>query len=215
MMTLYAIVGARPARGLGKGLAGGALSVVSAAGAFVVVERAPASEAGVEAMRAYDRIVRRIARASPAVLPFRFGSAVPDARALATSLAPVRPAIARALAKVEGCVQFTLRVFGEAAPLPAPARRRGGPGTRWLDARMAARRVSEIAPVTASTTPFVRAAKSLRHDRAPLLASVYHLVSRADARRYRAALAAASRALVAVRVEATGPWPPYAFAELE
>lgn len=212
-MTLYAIVGERPRRALGTGASGRKLVVLEAGGAYVVVERAPARAPSAAAIRAHDRVVRRIAAASASVLPFRFGSAVRDDEALETALAPVTPAIARALELVDGCVQFTIRVFGEPAPAPAPAKS-AGPGTRWLGARIAARRVPEIAAVTAATKAFVRATKSTRHDRPPLVASVYHLVPREDARRYRAALASSASALRDVEVKTTGPWPAYAFAEL-
>lgn len=212
-MTLYAIVGARPRRSLGKGVSGKALHVVEAGGAAVVIERAPAASATPEAIRAHDRVVRRIAAASPSVLPFRFGSAVRDGAALTAALAPVASAIGRALALVEQCVQFTIRVYGEASPPPRPARS-AGPGARWLGARMAARRAPEIDAVTEATAMFVRAAKTVRHDRAPLVASVYHLVPKASVRRYRAALASSSADLAQVKVETSGPWPAYAFAEL-
>jgi len=212
-MTLYAIVGERPRRALGKGVSGKVLQVVEAGGASVVVERAPALPPAADAIRAHDRIVRRLAASSSSVLPFRFGSAVRDDAALSAALAPVEDAISRALALVEGCVQFTIRVYGEAAPRPAPSRE-AGPGTRWLGERMAARRVPEIDPITKATAAFVRAAKTTRHDRAPLVASAYHLVPKASARRYRAALASSARDLERVKIETSGPWPAYAFAEL-
>ena len=49
-----------------------------------------------------------------------------------------------------------------------------------------------------------------RHDTAPLLASVYHLVDRSAVPAYRAAIE--RFVSTDVRVVATGPWPPYAFA---
>ena len=84
-----------------------------------------------------------------------------------------------------------------------------------MEDRLRAHRVPEIDAVTTATKPFVRASRAQRHDRPPLLASVYHLVPRADVRKYRAALAASSKMLDGVRVDATGPWPAYAFAEIQ
>lgn len=212
-LYLYAIVEGRPRLALGTGLARGPLSVVAAAGAHVVVERAATPAITAKNIRAHDRVVRRIARACAAVLPFRFGSVVADRAALASLLAPIAPSIERALELVRDCVQFTVRVYGRAAP-PPKTTRGAGPGTRFMNARLRARQVPEIAPVTAEVAPLVRATRVERHDRDRLLASVYHLVPRADARRYRAAVAAAARALEGVRIESTGPWPPYAFAEM-
>jgi hypothetical protein len=213
-LYLYAIVGRRPRGPLGTGIAGGALSVVRAGGAHVVVERAPAPPPSARAIRAHDRIVKRIAALTPAVLPFRFGSVVTDAGALRTMLEPVGAAIAQALELVAGCVQYTLRVYGEAARDEAEPARGEGPGARWLGVRLRARRVQEIAPVTEATAPYVRGSRSERHERPPLVASVYHLVPRSETRAYRAALSRSARALERVHVKTSGPWPPYAFAEL-
>ncbi len=91
----------------------------------------------------------------------------------------------------------------------------GGPGTRYLAARRrahAARAVPEIDPLRPALAPLLRAERAERHDRPPLLASVYHLVCRGRAPAYATALEAAARRLAGVRVAASGPWPPYAFA---
>jgi hypothetical protein len=157
--------------------------------------------------------VKRIAAATTAVLPFRFGSVAPDGAALRTMLEPATAGVAKALQLVDGCVQYTLRVYGEPAG-KEPEDASTGPGTRWLGVRLRARRVPEIAPVTTATAKYVRATRAERHDRAPLLASVYHLVSKNDARAYRAALARGARELDGVEVKPSGPFPPYAFAEL-
>lgn len=212
-LYLYAIVSGRPRAALGRGLARQPLVVVPAAGAYVVVERAGTPPITANNLRAHDREVRRIARVCSAVLPFRFGSVVPDRSALASLLAPIATSVLRALELVRDAVQFTLRVYGRAARPPRAARA-AGPGTRFMNARLRARQVPEIAAVTASVAPYVRATRVERHDRGPLLASVYHLVPRSEARRYRSAVRGAARELEGVRVETTGPWPPYAFAEM-
>lgn len=212
-LYLYAIVDRRPAASLGRGLARELLSVVRAAGIFVVVGRAGAAPASAANLRAHDRAVRRIARACSAVLPFRFGSVVADRAALTALLAPIAPHVPGALERVRDSVELTLRIYGQASPPPRPARG-AGPGTRFLHARLRQSQVPEIATVTSALAPFVRASRVERHDRPPLIASVYHLVRSTDVRRYRAALASSARALDRVRVESTGPWPPYAFAEV-
>jgi hypothetical protein len=211
-LLLYAIVARPTKRSLGVGLSRKELEVVRAGGVYVVVERRGAPRATARSLRAYDRIVRRIAGATGAALPFRFASAVEEG-SLARLLDPARDTIARALDLVRDCVQYTLRVYGDPAP-PPEVDDRQGPGTKWLAARLAARRVPEIAPVATATKDLVRAIRVERHDRAPLLASVYHLVPRADAPAYEARVDASRRELARVRIEKTGPWPPYAFAEL-
>ena len=51
-----------------------------------------------------------------------------------------------------------------------------------------------------------------RHATPPLRASVYHLIPRGTAEDYLAAVREASQRHPEVRVVASGPWPPYAFA---
>jgi hypothetical protein len=211
-ITLYAIADARPRGALGKGIGGKPLVVVRAGGAHVVIERASPAEPSVRTLRAHDRIVRRVARFAPAVLPVRFGTSVADARSLAALLAPLEDALADALAAVRECVQYTLRVHGPPAP-PEKPNPRSGPGARFMAKRLAERQAPEIAPVTAATKEWVRASRVERHaDKGDHVATVYHLVPRREARAYRAALVRAR--VREVRVVVTGPWPPYAFAEL-
>jgi hypothetical protein len=59
--------------------------------------------------------------------------------------------------------------------------------------------------------PLVRGERRERHERPPLLASVYHLVPRDGVDAYRTAVASAAEE-AGVRVTISGPWPPYAFA---
>lgn len=208
-LYLYAIVKEKP-RSLGTGLGRGKLEIVRAGKFFVVAQRGSAPQPTTAALRAHDRIVRRIEDRVSALLPFRFGTTADDARHLASLVAPVAKLVGKNLALVRGCAQYTLRVHGDASPRPAA---RGGPGTRFLAALVEARRVPEIEPVLEAIAPFVRASRVERHDRPPLLASVYHLVPRSKAGAYREALTRSAAALdVAIRV--TGPFPPYAFAEL-
>jgi len=214
-LYLYAIVDRRPRVDLGKGMGRGPLAFVRAGKVHVLVERTEAREPRPELLVAHDRVVRRLCRAASeaAVLPLRFGSTVPDRAALEALLAPLDALIGRAFDRVRGAVQLTMRVTGRRAPPRAPSRE-AGPGTRWLMRRIAAQSVPEIEALTEATKAFVREAKAERHDRPPLVASVYHLVAREDLSRWRAAVRRALPELRGVRVSITGPWPPYAFAEL-
>lgn len=217
-LYLYALVDRRPRQKelLGKGIGRKELTVVRAGPAFVVVEPAAVREATPRAIVAHERVVRRIARLVPAVLPLRFGSAVPDRAALEHVLAAPADAIERAFERVRGAVQLTLRVSGRPSPPSIPAR--VGPGTRWLAERIARQQVPEIAAVTEATRPYVREVRAERHDRrerSPWFASVYHLVAREDVRAWRRALTRSIGELPrGVDVTITGPWPAWAFAEL-
>ncbi|MDF2691828.1 MAG: hypothetical protein K0S65_211 [Labilithrix sp.] len=213
---MYAIVDRRPARTdlLGRGIARQPLALVRAGKAFVVVEEAAAREPTPAAIVAHDRVVRRVARLTPAVLPLRFGSTAPDRASVAALLTPLTGPVERALERVRGAVQFTLRVRGKAAPPTKPGAN-VGPGTRWLAKRIARHQVPEVEAVRQATRPFVREVRAERQDAGTQLATVYHLVPRDDVQKWRAAFARSLADLPrSVEVTATGPWPPWAFAEL-
>jgi len=65
----------------------------------------------------------------------------------------------------------------------------GGPGTRYLAARRAARErsqsIPELAELRRALEPLVREERLRRHDVAPLLASAHDLIGRDDVARYR------------------------------
>jgi hypothetical protein len=166
-------------------------------------------------LRAHDEVVRRVARASDAILPFRFGAMVTSARELEEGLAPRLDALASALERTRGCDQMTLRIYAAGAePREAPAAA-ASPGTRWLRSRAAMQRVPELDAVRDELGPLARAEVVEPHDTPPLRASVFHLVPRARERDYRARVDSLAAKIAPSRVAATGPWPPYAFTGIE
>jgi hypothetical protein len=218
-LYLYALVDEEPTGPLGEGLAGEPLRLVAQGGLAAVVGEIPERPRPERAvLERQDAVVRRLAERSGAILPARFGEAFADEAALAGQLASREREVAAALRLVRGCVQMTLRVFGEPAPVPPPeAEPAGGPGTRYLAARRweaeRARALPEIEPLREALRPLLRAERIERHAAAgPLLGTAYHLVSRDQAGAYLATLEAAKGRLGGRRVAATGPWPPYAFA---
>jgi len=167
-------------------------------------------------LRAHDEVVRGIGRASDAILPMRFGAMVLDAGELREGLGPRVPALAASLERTRGCDQLTLRLYAPGAGATAPAPELpAGPGTRWLRARSAHAAIPELARVREALSSLVRAESIETHDAPPLRASVFHLVPRAALGDYRARVESLAVAMPAARVVATGPWPPYAFTELE
>jgi hypothetical protein len=222
-LYVYAVLGARPRRPPGRGLGRERLRVLPVAGLLVAAGELGSPPGPDEAaLRAHDTVVRRLARTVDAVLPVRFGTVAPDASALAALLRPRAADLRAALALVAGREQMTLRVYGrpargtEAPPAAPRAPRAAGPGARYLAARRRAhaRRAAapELDPARPGLAALVRAERVERHDAAPLLASVYHLVERGRSRAYRAALARAAPRLLGIRVRPSGPWPAYAFA---
>jgi gas vesicle protein GvpL/GvpF len=221
-LYLYAVLAEAPAGALPAGLAGEAIRLVPCDDLLAAVGDVTSAPAVDEtSLRAHDAAVRRLAAASPGLLPARFGSVAGDERELGDALRPRLGALRDGLRAVRGCEQMTLRFArrdGVAAPTPAPETSPsagGGPGTRYLDARRAsagdARAIPEVGRVLDALAPLVRGERRERHERPPLLASVYHLVPRDSLEAYRAAVASAA-AEACVRVTLSGPWPPYAFA---
>jgi hypothetical protein len=215
-MYLYAILDRRPPRlePLGRGIGRDPLALVRAGKAFVVIGRQVPREATVAALVAHERVVRRLWRLLPAVLPVRFGATAPDTAAVRAWIAPLAGSLEVAFERVRGAGEFTLRVSGLSAPA-ACLDRGAGPGTRWLASRAAMYTVPELAGVTDATRPFMRSVRVERRDRAPHLATVHCLVARTDLRRWRSAFARSMATLPrGVRVTMTGPWPAWCFAEL-
>ena len=222
-LYLYAVLAEAPAGALPSGLAGEPVRLVACEDVLAAVGDV-ASPPGLDAasLRAHDGSVRRLAAASSALLPARFGSVAGDERELCEALRPRLAALREGLRTVRGCEQMTLRfsrletaAAAEAVSLPELSAAGGGPGTRYLDARRASagdpRALPEVGRVLDALAPLVRGERRERHDRPPLIASVYHLVGRDSLDDYRTAVESAARA-AGVRVTTSGPWPPYAFA---
>ena len=216
---LYALLSAPPSCETGVGVCAEPLRIVRTGGLVALVgdvTDVPAPSAVV--LRAQDAVLRRLTSALEAVLPVRFGTLLPDDAALAEALARRRPELARALDRVAGCEQMTLRVWGETAAAVTPGvDAGGGPGTRYLAGRRQAheraRRVPELEPLRRQLHDLVREERAERHDRPPLLATVQHLIARGAGARYVDATNAARDSMRPWRVSVTGPWLPYAFGE--
>lgn len=205
-LALIAIVEGRPSAPLPA-----ALVTIRVGGARVIAARASDEPDVTRALVAHDRAVRRVARSHRAVLPLRFGVTAPDRAAVVRLVEPLDRVLEQAFDRVRDAVQFTLRIAGR--PRPSRAPKDAGPGTRWLAARVAAERVPELAPLTEATAPFVRERREERRRRAGFFATAYHLVPRDAVRAWRRAVRA-SEPHLRVALTVTGPFPPYAFAEL-
>ena len=215
---LYALLGAPPTCEAGVGVCAERLRAVVVGGVVALVgDVAEVPTPSAVTLRAQDGVLRRLATVVDAVLPVRFGTLMADDAALSAALAPRTADLARALGRVSGCEQMTLRVWGEVTAAAPALPLEGGPGTRYLAGRRAAhergRRVPELEPARRRLGDLVREERAERHDRPPLLATVQHLVPRGSSARYIDAIDTARDGLRPWRVSVTGPWPAYAFAE--
>jgi hypothetical protein len=218
-LYLYAIVDEEPAAPLGEGIAGEPLRLVRRGRipAAVVSDLGERPRPDAELLKRQDAVVRRLAEIFAALLPARFGETFADEGELAEQIGPRAEDLAAALVLVRGCVQMTLRVFGEPLAVPESADEvAGGPGTRHLEARRRERERSrslpEIDPLREILRPLLRAERMERHGAGQLLGTAYHLVPRGQTDAYLAALETGKERLGGHRVAASGPWPPYAFA---
>ena len=201
---------------MGRGLAGEKLRVITARGLVVMAGEMEAAPPPLpETIRAHDLVVRRLARRCPALLPARYGWTGTE-RDLRARLAPHRRELLRALAEVRGCVQMTVRVFGD-TPSARPRRttRRPPTGTAYMLERAEAWRTSEslpeLDPLRARLAGLLRSERQERHGTAGLVGTAYHLVERARVGTYRARVRRAAAALDPLRLHVSGPWAPYAF----
>jgi Gas vesicle synthesis protein GvpL/GvpF len=214
---LYALVDGEPSGPLGEGLAGEPLRLVRCGGFAAVVGDLPRKpEPARDSLQAQDAVVRRLAEIFAALLPARFGESFADETVLVDRIAGQASGITQSLALVRGCVQMTLRVFGDPESLPeAPDEPGGGPGARYLEARRReherSRSLPEIDPLREALRPLLRAERIERRKSGRLLGTAYHLVLRNQAGAYLAALQEAGESIGGRRVSASGPWPPYAF----
>ncbi len=219
MIYLYALVDEEPSGPLGAGIVDEPLQVLPQGKLAAVTGETPKRpRPDRETLERQDAVVRRLAGLFAAILPARFGETFADEAALTHRLAPRESQVSEALSLVRGCVQMTLRVFGDpeliSEPEAAPA---GGPGTRYLAARRReierSHSLPEIEPLREALRPLLRAERIERHEAAgPLLGTAYHLVLREETGAYLATLEAVKGRIGGRRVTATGPWPPYAFA---
>jgi hypothetical protein len=221
ILYLYAVAVAdtdEPSGPLGLGIGDEPLRLIPAGRLVAVAGSLPGRPlADAETLKRQDAVVRRLAGRFAALLPVRFGETAVDEAAVTAKMAPRESELSAALQLVRGCVQMTLRVFGEPDPAPEPKpATAGGLGARYLEARRQEqeilRSLPEIGPLSLALRPIVRAERIERHAAGPFLGTAYHLVPREGTAAYLAAVEAARRLIGGRRIAATGPWPPYAFA---
>ncbi len=224
MLYVYAILGSEPgAQNGGPELR--SLRIQEFGGVFAAVEHVNAAPAADEnGIRAHDRIVRSLAAKVEAILPARFGSVVAGEQELAELLRLRQRELRDALELVNGREQMTLRIYGALSTVQQ-ATARGceelnspGPGTRYLTAKMEhtpKERIMGLESIMSRVRPFLHGERWQHHATPPLLASAYHLIDRGQSAAYVAALHDSNDDTGEARITASGPWPPYAFAQWE
>jgi hypothetical protein len=181
--------------------------------------------------RAHHQVIDTIARQTP-VAPLRMATILWDERGVAELLEANRPEFTEVLERVRGREEWGVKAYampvGPRDAPPGPAESAGGPGAAYLmrkrgqrdRARQAvqtgadlARRLHDVLTghsVAARVYPPQDPRLSGRTE--PMALNAAYLVAAADAESLRAA--AARFDSPDLRVELTGPWAPYSFAEV-
>jgi len=227
ILCVYALVGSpRPVRKV-TGIAGERLRGIPFDGVVAIVgevRRPPA--ASTRNLRQYAASIESIASQVPAILPVRFGTTFDDMTELTSVLRARAAATRQRLRAVRRRTQMTIRLVGSdpddgrlGGQIPVTSRtgvrprNRATQGTRYLEQRLAvlrrAREVPELAPIRPAIRRFV---KEERVERRGGVITVHHLIPRAMAERYRAAVERAAEQS-RLRLAVSGPFAPYAFAD--
>ena len=227
ILCVYALVGSAPRIQKVTGIERERLRAISVDGVAAIVgevRRRPV--ASTRNLRQYASVVESIAARVPAILPVRFGTTFEDVAELTLALRSRGPAMRQRLRAVRRRAQMTIRSVGSdpddgRSEGLTPVMDRSGvrprnkatQGTQYLRQRLTvmrtAREVPELAPIRPAIRRFV---KDERVERRSGVATVHHLIPRAAADRFRAAVERAA-AETGVRLVISGPCAPYAFAD--
>ena len=220
-VAVYALIGKAGSRVAGRGVSGERLRVVRVGAVAAIVGDVARIPAPTEAkLRAYTTLLAALAMTRQSVLPVRFGTVMQDDEELETILRLRQKTLTSQLARVRGRMQMTVRIVTEgeggrgkgARGRGQGAGKRVSSGSEYLALRAREHSASALpgfAPLNRAVARWVR---DERVERRGTVATVYHLIPRAAAGRYAAAIEAAAAA-EGVRLLVSGPWPPHAFGD--
>jgi hypothetical protein len=213
-LCVYAVA-LRPERRITlRGLDGERLRAVTVGRVSAIVgEVTRPPKATQRTVREYSEVAQLLSERLPAMLPARFGTCVQDLIELTFILQSRQQTLLRNLRDVRGRVQMTGRILQPPGPegVASASNASASSGADYLRARAAAaardKEVVGFAPVRAAVRRWIR---DERVEKQGTVASVYHLVPRGQAEKYRRALEQAAQH-AGLRLTVSGPWPPYAF----
>jgi hypothetical protein len=184
--------------------------------------------------RAHHQVADAVGRLAP-VVPTRLATVYHDDARVASVLAERRTAFTAALDRVTGRIEWGVKAYAapEAAAAAEPVAAGGGasPGMAYLQRRRAQLSASEAAHQAAVNGADEVHAALERHVEAGLrhkpqderltgaagwnVLNGAYLVDAGRAEEFAAAVRELDGAYPALRLELTGPWPPYSFAVIE
>jgi hypothetical protein len=191
-----------------SGIAGEPLQAIHVGRLDAIVGRVRAAPKPTDRnLRRYGETMSVLWRRTPALLPARFGTSARDVDDLRAMVRARERVIRSRLRAVRRRAQMTIRLVTPQSD-PPPAIERAS-GTSYLRSRQREQAVPGFTPLRAAVRRWIR---EERVEKRPGVASIYHLVPRGSVERYRSALVRAAQE-AGVRMIASGPFPPYAFAD--
>ncbi|WP_072749794.1 GvpL/GvpF family gas vesicle protein [Rhodococcus maanshanensis] len=185
-----------------------------------------------EVARAHDAVVGAVADTADTV-PIRLATVCPDDDRVRSLLIERRSDFEAALRQIAGRAEWGVRAVADTTAPPEDAPDAGGPGAgaRYLARRRAAlssresieRAVEAEADDVHSALLQIAAGGRRQRPTAPVLAGTRawmplngtYLVDRARADEFAAAVAALQDTHQRLRLDLTGPWPPYSFTGID
>jgi hypothetical protein len=178
--------------------------------------------ASIESIRAHNAVVEAAMDRDVTPVPLRFGQRLDSADAVRELIAREHERWTGLLLLFRGALELGLRAIDPAREATAQVVRatHAESGREYLE-QLARRRALERGAIEEAE----RVASQVRHVLGPLvlrerveplrtphgIASIAHLVEYAKLDEYRSRIARAREALPALRLLASGPWPPYSF----
>jgi Gas vesicle synthesis protein GvpL/GvpF len=247
----YAVTEDGTAAGLGRlrGVGGGPVRVITAAGLTAIAEDVGLAEFGEAALRrnledmawlekaarAHHRVIAAAARRGP-VVPMRLATCYGSDEGVAVMIAERHADFRAALRRIRGRQEWGVKAYAARRPEPAggapgtaaPARPQAGAGAAYLRRRrdqlttqknerreMLANTEAihaELSRYAAGARLHPPQAPELTGEKAVMILNAAYLLDDERGEDFAALVAALADRYPGVRLELTGPWPPYSFA---
>ena len=207
-----------------SGVSGAAVRVLKIGDVAVLVSDCEAVPVTQENMLAHAAVVRSVlTRTTP--MPFRFGTLATEQQ-LQSFVTTNKLAIANKLAHLRGCVEMDLKTTWQSSnSVPAAPDPEAGPGTAFLkqkrrellgDEQVTAQRAELSGLLRTELGTLIKDEKiDVLPSGKPGLAKVFHLVESSKIKEYRKRVQELSEKWPKLKLEVSGPWPPYSFANIE
>ena len=211
-LWLYALVSGQAGRITTRGATGEPLRAVRIGRIDAIVGRVRAIPRATESsLRRYDRVISALWRRMPALLPARFGTSARDLADLEAMVRDRERVMRSRLRAVRNRAQMTVRLVTQEEPVRArPTGNTKQTGTQYLRSRQREYSAPAFGPLRAAVRRWIR---DERIEKRGGVTTIYHLIPRGSADRYQLTIQQAARD-AGVRMVVSGPWPPYAFADI-